>query len=595
MRTNLKTWLSMVVFTFAISTASGATTLYVDDDASPGGDGLSWSTAFKYLQDGLAAASYGDEIRVAQGLYIPDQNSVNPGGTGDRQATFQIISGVVLKGSYAGPGQPDPNLWDIEAYETILTGDLAGDDGPDFANNGENSYHITIGNETDPNTVLDGFTITAGNADGSSLDNQGGGMFSYPDGNLTVTNCTFTGNSAYHGGGGMRSASSNPTLINCKFIGNNSVTRSGGGLYISSGSTTLTNCTFIDNSADSSGGAINTSVSDLTATNCTFIGNSTGNDGGAIRCRGIGVVTALNCTFIGNSAASNGGGVHIDSTTLKLTNCTFTDNLASYNGGGVYTSGNPNGTVLAGCIFNGNTAYGDGGGVCCGHSYPTLINCTFYDNFADYGGGIATNGSDIEVTVNNCILWNNQAEDGPQIALKSFEQCIMFIDYSCVEGGQLDVYEGAGVTLNWGVGNIGENLINDDPLFADADGADNIVGTEDDNLRLLTGSPCIDAGDNTAVPSGINDDLNGFPRFIDDLCTTDTGNGTAPVVDMGAYEFLGSDIVSDGDVNLKDFCQFALHWLDVACGGCSGADLTCDGDVDIDDMEELAGNWLWGQ
>ncbi len=50
---------------------------------------------------------------------------------------------------------------------------------------------------------------------------------------------------------------------------------------------------------------------------------------------------------------------------------------------------------------------------------------------------------------------------------------------------------------------------------------------------------------------------------------------------------------SDGDVNLKDFSQFALYWLDVACGGCSGADLTCDGDVNADDLKELACNWLW--
>jgi len=77
------------------------------------------------------------------------------------------------------------------------------------------------------------------------------------------------------------------------------------------------------------------------------------------------------------------------------------------------------------------------------------------------------------------------------------------------------------------------------------------------------------------------------------LCTTDTGNGTAPVVDMGAYEFLRSDIDGDGDVNFKDFAQFALYWLDVACGACSGADLTCDGDVDWNDVRELADNWLW--
>ena len=60
MKTNLKVWLLMVVFTLAIGAVANATTRYVDDSASPGGDGLSWDTAYKYLQDGLAAASYGD-------------------------------------------------------------------------------------------------------------------------------------------------------------------------------------------------------------------------------------------------------------------------------------------------------------------------------------------------------------------------------------------------------------------------------------------------------------------------------------------------------------------------------------------------------
>ena len=72
-------------------------------------------------------------------------------------------------------------------------------------------------------------------------------------------------------------------------------------------------------------------------------------------------------------------------------------------------------------------------------------------------------------------------------------------------------------------------------------------GANDDygNLRLLRDSACIDAGDNTAVPEDMTDldgdghtseptpfDLNSFSRFIDDICTTDTGNGTAPIVDM---------------------------------------------------------------
>ncbi len=75
--------------------------IYVDDDA-PGGDGTSWTTAFKYLQDALAVADVDDEIRVAQGTYVPDRSSANPGGTGDRESTFQLIGGGGVCGGYAG-------------------------------------------------------------------------------------------------------------------------------------------------------------------------------------------------------------------------------------------------------------------------------------------------------------------------------------------------------------------------------------------------------------------------------------------------------------------------------------------------------------
>ena len=203
----------------------------------------------------------------------------------------------------------------------------------------------------------------------------------------------------------------------------------------------------------------------------------------------------------------------------------------------------------------------------------------------------------------NCIIWDNTADnEGPQIAIKAGRTSVS-VNYSDVQGGLWDIYDQYSNSLNWGSGNIDTN-----PYFADADGSDNIPSTGDDNLRLLTGSPCIDAGDNTAVLADTFDldgdlntieptplDLNGFPRFIDDLCTTDTGSGAAAVVDMGAYEFLRSDIDSDGGVNLGDFSKLALYWLDVGCGTCGGGDINCDGDVNADDLKELAENWLIGQ
>ena len=77
--------------------------IYVDDDANAPGDGKSWATAYRYLQDALADAKATDkpvEIRVAQGLYKPDERANQTAG----EREFQLISGVALQGGYAGLG-----------------------------------------------------------------------------------------------------------------------------------------------------------------------------------------------------------------------------------------------------------------------------------------------------------------------------------------------------------------------------------------------------------------------------------------------------------------------------------------------------------
>jgi hypothetical protein len=85
-------------------------------------------------------------------------------------------------------------------------------------------------------------------------------------------------------------------------------------------------------------------------------------------------------------------------------------------------------------------------------------------------------------------------------------------------------------------GYTGTGNIDADPKFIDPNGEDNTLGTADDNFRLRGGSPCIDAGSNSCYTDS-QVDLDGNPRFIDDYSTTDTGSGTAPIIDMGAYEF----------------------------------------------------------
>ncbi|MEZ4930871.1 MAG: choice-of-anchor Q domain-containing protein [Saprospiraceae bacterium] len=181
----------------------------------------------------------------------------------------------------------------------------------------------------------------------SSSQSSGSGMYNSSS-SPTLTNCFFTGNSAFRGGG-MYLLESSPILTNCGFS-ENSVGGFGAGIYLFESSPTLTNCSFVENSAINFGGGIYSWKSSLALTNCFFTGNSTGTKGGGISCN---TTTSIitNCSFSGNSAASEGGGVYNSSSSLNLTNCSFSGNSAA-NGGGIF---NQQGTpTIDNCIFWGN-------------------------------------------------------------------------------------------------------------------------------------------------------------------------------------------------------------------------------------------------
>ena len=178
-KANLVRWLLCVLFLLvAVCTTARGGVIYVDDDAVGANDGTSWQNAYAFLQDALADTNSAEkpvEIRVAQGTYKPDQGS---GQTpGDREATFQLINGVTLAGGYAGFGEPDPNARNVELYETILSGDLEGNDvdvndphdlleEPTY---NDNSYHIVTSGGNGPDTIIDGFIISRGNGWGSGI------------------------------------------------------------------------------------------------------------------------------------------------------------------------------------------------------------------------------------------------------------------------------------------------------------------------------------------------------------------------------------------------------------------------------------------
>ncbi len=667
----------------ALSTASAQTVIYVDDDAPLGGDGTSWNTAHKYFLDALAVAAYGEEVRVANGVYTPDIDEAGNVTPGNRGATFRLISGVAVRGGYRGcPGGDcgggDPNERDIALYETILRGDLAGDDvevaSPDElldeTTRAENSYHVVTASNTDETAVLDGFTIIGGNANGgvdASLQ-RGGGMYNLEgsptvshcifrtnsasilgggmynkDSNATITDCTFVDNSSSGGGGmnnsygapaitgctfvdnvatgahgvcggGMRNVLSDPTLVNCTFSSNSAA--QGGGICNDEGSDpTVLDCTFASNWAGSGGGMYNVSAySTPTVTDCTFIDNSAYSGGGMYNYAGSSP-TLINCTFLGNSAGYNGGGMYnhtvgADESSPTLTHCTFIRNTAEDDGGGMYNyESNP---TIIGCEFGGNRAGDVGGGLSNYDSSPTVTNCTFSGNSAGYyyGGGMYNFG-DSSPTLTNCILWGNSDARGCGRIAQIFDgyDSLTVATHSCVQdvvAHDGDVFPGAG-------------NIDTSPLFVDAVGPDGISGTGDEDLSLLPRSPCIDAGDNTAVPADVHDldgdgdtdepipvDLLGLERFFDDPCALDVGNPdpTQPdlgIVDMGVFEYQGDmpgDPDGDGLVGCADNCPLHANPDQADCDGdglgdyCAlelGASRDCNGNGVPDECDIVDG------
>ena len=285
-----------------VSIATSATTLYVTPTGS--GQGNSWATAFGDLQAALKAAKAGDEIWVAQGTYLPSRHN--------RSASFHIPNQVRVYGGFNGT-ETLVSQRNSELYLTVLSGDL-GAEGKEG-----NVYSVVTFKQASAATVLDGFVISGGYANGDKPTGHparcGGGLFndgSNGSSTPTIANCVFTNNNARDGGAvynlGLAGKSS-PTFTNCIFK-NNSADIDGGAVYNDgrqggSSSPVFDNCRFEDNMA-SYGAAI-------------FIGEGNNDCNFEVR----------KCVFQRNAAYLWGGGIYsltAGNCNLKLSYCKFVDN-----------------------------------------------------------------------------------------------------------------------------------------------------------------------------------------------------------------------------------------------------------------------------
>ena len=237
--------------------------------------------------------------------------------------------------------------------------------------------------------------------DNSSSDTQttgaagyGGAMQIFDGPTVTITNSTFTNNSAVRSGGAIYMTNNcTLTLDSTTFTSN---TAGEGGGIAAGGTVNASHCTFSTNHAFGGGGAISVGGS-LTADSTTFTGNTASgapdffSEGGAIW---NGATTKLTDVTLSQNSAMGGGAINNNLGTVTLTRVTLAGNSAVLNGtlggygGGIVNNGSNLGTLTAtNCTFSANSAARQGGGIFNGeYSTATLMNVTLSGNSTGSGG-----------------------------------------------------------------------------------------------------------------------------------------------------------------------------------------------------------------
>lgn len=390
--------------------------IFVDINATGNNDGSSWQDAYNSLQTALSVSSYGDYIYVADGTYKPSSSI--------RSSSFVLRDGIKIYGGFAGTEYPITenviNSRDFQLNRTILSGDLSGNDNG-LAYNTENSYHVVTADADNyysvtSATLLDGFTIRGGNANGSTTYdyNVGGGIFLnssyYGDASPTLKNLVIRENSAQDGAGIMikangTSAYINPSIQLVNFT-DNYASRNGGGMFVNAAfgvcEPILDSLQFYSNFASYYGGAIYNEATQY------------GGSGG--ECRPVFYEILLS----GNSAGITGSAVY---------------NQAGNDQPDPYTD-------------------------FYGYCYPKFMSTTFMNHSYD----VMTSNQELgacSVEMQDVIMWDESANE------------ILNINYPTVEFANCLVNGSGGSSLwnnNFGV-DMGNNL-DEDPLFVDYTNAD---------------------------------------------------------------------------------------------------------------------------
>lgn len=352
------------------------------------------------------------------------------------------------------------------------------------------------------------------NQAGGAGAGEGGGLWVGDGSSGTADHCTFIGNHSTTVGGGYSGWFANQQIKNAIFD-RNEAALDGGGAHLFGGTIQLASSTFTGNSSLQRGGGLfawNDADQIYSVRGSTFQDNQTSLEGGGVWLGSAGTspMFLTDCTFQNNHSDDSGGGVFSWSTHTTVYSSYFLANTASIRGGAM--SNIATNAVVQNCAFSGNAASLEGGSIynlSCPD--PVFVNSTILNSAPDAIFEWAS-----EAEIHNSILW-----DCGLSPVISAGGSMTRVRYCAIEGGFA------------GSGNVTTK-----PWLADQYGTDGVPGTGDEDFSLLASSPAgIDAGNNDYVLIGTLTDLLQNPRFMDDPNTPDSGNGIAPLVDMGATEF----------------------------------------------------------
>jgi hypothetical protein len=589
----MRTPLPLAALTLGLTCAPALaqTTWYVDP-AGSGAGGTSWPTAFTNLHAALSASASGDTIKIARGTYTPDIGHPSR-PVGDRLAYWTYRAGVHVRGGYQGiVGAGSPDQHDPSSFPTVLSGEI---NDPGLTT--DNSMTLMNANVTGL-IDFDGLTFTGCYQDASAglpQGHYGSALWTFGSTSITLNNCRFVGNTTINndqvGRGGTVFIFNTPgTISSCVFlnnhIGGTQFQTVAAGLFIWQSDLHITNCAFDGNTNDASAGASYAGALYIehgfpVIENCSFLNNSALSGGGAVFHRNawqpppnslsnrLGAPTFINCSFE-NNHSNQGGAVWVWSIRpadiARFTNCVFTGNSTNQNGAAIFS--NPGGASfmqvrIEGCQFRHNTSSGPTFATCYDGAGDLIVdNITAADNSA----GRAISAAGTFVNVYNSIIRGPVGAAQPMVW--TFNTQPTNVSYCNLEGA---------TQAHW----VMDHIQSAEPVFSNR---------PDGDFRLLFGSPCIDAGNNTLVPATLTMDLAGGARLSDDAFTPNTGVGSPPV-DIGAFENITgfidctADFNCDGDVGTDADIEAFFACIAGTCPTppcTSTADFNGDGDVGTD-------------